>query len=55
MVDGLWLKGAWPGSRGRRRRPPPATPPLAGLPWAMNHEPLTIDDRLINELFDYIL
>ena len=24
-------------------------------PWAMSHEPSTIDDRLTNELFDYTL
>ena len=35
------------GSQGRRA--------LAGLPWAMSHEPLTINDRLINELFYYVL
>ena len=26
-----------------------------GLLWAMSHESLTIDNRLINELFDYTL
>ena len=25
---------------------------LAGLPWAMSHEPLTINNRLINKLWD---
>ena len=28
---------------------------LAGLPRAMRHEPLTIDNQLIHELSDYIL
>ena len=27
----------------------------SGLPWAMSHERVTIDNRSINELFDYIL
>ena len=27
----------------------------AWLPGAMSHEPLTIKNRLINELFDYLL
>ena len=27
----------------------------AGLPWAMTIEPLTINNRLIHELLDYIL
>ena len=51
MVHGSWLKGAQPGPRGRRGRGvggegggPTA---LAGLPWAMSHEPLTINARLI--------
>ena len=26
----------------------------AGLSWAMSHEPLTINNRLSDELFDYI-
>ena len=38
----------------RPRRPgAPGAP--ARLPWAMSHEPSTMNNRLINELFDYIL
>ena len=50
MVSGSWLvpQGSPAGAPG----PPP---PPAGLPWAMSHEQLTINSRLINELFDYIL
>ena len=41
------------GGRGGRRPRAPAGP--CSHPWAMSHEPSTITDRLINELFDYIL
>ena len=27
----------------------------AELPWAMSHEPVTLNNRLIHELFDYLL
>ena len=42
MVNGYgsWLKGAQA---------------AAGLPWAMSHEPSTINNRVIDELFGYIL
>ena len=66
MVHGSWLKDGWGpgrspgppragggGGRGGRRPRAPAGP--CSHPWAMSHEPSTITDRLINELFDYIL
>ena len=51
MVNGSWLMAGerWGGGRGGWG--PGA---LARLPWAMNHELLAINNRLINELFDYI-
>ena len=42
----LMVNGSWP----KRARPGPPTPLLP-----LSHEPLTINTRLINELFVYIL
>ena len=59
MVHGSRMAGGLAGALGRRgrgggRRPrAPAGP--SSHPWAMSHEPSTITNRLINELFDYIL
>ena len=45
MVHGSWEPGRGAGA---------AAPfPPARLAWAMSHEPLTIKNRIINELFDY--
>ena len=49
MVHGSWLKGARPGPQGPWPRAP------ATLSCAMSHEPLSINARLIHELFDYAL
>ena len=57
MVHGSWLKGTrpgpgaaagwggWEGAVGGPRAP-------AKLPWAMNQELATINNRFINELFN---
>ena len=50
MVNASWLMAHWllraPWHWGSGQAP--------DHPWAMSHEPLTINHRLINELFDYI-
>ena len=53
MVNGSWLMAQGRGGGGGLGRGggPGA---LAGLPWAMGHEPLPINNRLSDELFDYI-
>ena len=43
MAQG-WLRAPWLWGPGQ----------APSHPWAMSHEPLTINHRLINDLFDYI-
>ena len=56
MVDGSWLmaQGSLAGAPGPRRGVGGAWPG-SREPCAMSHESSTVDDRLINELFDYLL
>ena len=63
MAQGSWLMpqgschGSWPKNiwRGVPRPRALAQLTLRHEPWAMSHEPLTTNNRLINDLFDYIL
>ena len=52
MIHGSWLKGAWPGPGAAVPRHPPPPHPSPAAP--MRHEPLTIHNRLIHEIFDYL-
>ena len=59
MVNGSWLvaQGSWLPPQGSwlKAKKKLALGPSGSGPWAMSQEPLTINNRLIHELLDYIL
>ena len=61
MAQGSWLMpqgschGSWPIKNLARDPQAPGPRAINLAPWALSHEPLTINNGLINDLFDYIL